>query len=443
MNTLLPCLFAGLCLSAAAAPEPAQWISAGATSTNNAVTHYRLHLPLPAKPEQFVVRVTADAVYRLFINGEPVASGPTSGDPKKWRYDRIDLAPHLRSGDNLLAAVVWYPANWNGPLCMMRTAPGFFMQGETHPGVNTGSADWKALGNPAYEPQTNKTAKGYFALGDFEQIDGRIYPWGWETAAFDDSNWLKPSPSQRASHLVPREIPMMERRQDRLVKVRKSEGATVPDAFLAGRNPVVIPPHTQAIVLLDRGELVNAYPELVLSGGKDAIVEMGYAEALFGDDNRKGDRSAIENKNWAGLFDRIIADGGSHRCYRPLWFRTYRYVQLEIRTAEAPLTLVDLYGEFTGYPFEERASFAAGDAELKRIWDVGWRTVRLCAVENFYDCPYYERLQYVGDTRIEALVSVYVSGDDRLMRKAIDLFNDSLGDEGLTASRYPSHEQHQ
>ena len=54
------------------------------------------------------------------------------------------------------------------------------------------------------------------------------------------------------------------------------------------------------------------------------------------------------------------------------------------------------------------------------------------------DCPYWERLQYVGDTRIQALVSYYVSGDDRLARNAIEQFEWSLTYDGLTYSRYPS-----
>lgn len=58
--------------------------------------------------------------------------------------------------------------------------------------------------------------------------------------------------------------------------------------------------------------------------------------------------------------------------------------------------------------------------------------------EHFFD-PYYEQLQYIGDTRIEALVSIYVSGDDRLMRKAIRQFDDSRLTNGLTQSRYPSY----
>jgi len=75
---------------------------------------------------------------------------------------------------------------------------------------------------------------------------------------------------------------------------------------------------------------------------------------------------------------------------------------------------------------------------LKEIWNVGWRTARLCANETYFDCPYYEQLQYVGDTRIQALVSLYVSGDDRLVRNALLQLNESQIYEGLTRSRYPS-----
>jgi hypothetical protein len=48
-------------------------------------------------------------------------------------------------------------------------------------------------------------------------------------------------------------------------------------------------------------------------------------------------------------------------------------------------------------------------------------------------------LQYVGDTRIQALVTYYVSGDSRLPANAIRQVNASRLPEGLTYSRYPSH----
>jgi hypothetical protein len=54
------------------------------------------------------------------------------------------------------------------------------------------------------------------------------------------------------------------------------------------------------------------------------------------------------------------------------------------------------------------------------------------------DTPYYEQLQYIGDTRIQALISYSVAGDDRLGRQALSAFNESRIPEGITRSRYPS-----
>jgi len=54
------------------------------------------------------------------------------------------------------------------------------------------------------------------------------------------------------------------------------------------------------------------------------------------------------------------------------------------------------------------------------------------------DCPYYEQLQYAGDTRIQALISLYMTGDDRLAKNAIESLNESRTPDGLTQSRYPS-----
>ncbi len=67
-----------------------------------------------------------------------------------------------------------------------------------------------------------------------------------------------------------------------------------------------------------------------------------------------------------------------------------------------------------------------------------WRGARLCAFETYFDTPYYEQLQYVGDTRIQALISLYMTGDDRLVRQAISHFDLSRIPDGITASRYPS-----
>jgi hypothetical protein len=69
---------------------------------------------------------------------------------------------------------------------------------------------------------------------------------------------------------------------------------------------------------------------------------------------------------------------------------------------------------------------------------MGWNGARIGAFDTYMDTPYYEQLQYVGDTRIQGLISLYAAGDDRLVRQAIRHFDDSRLPEGITASRYPS-----
>src|SRR6059058_2908203 len=120
-----------------------------------------------------------------------------------------------------------------------------------------------------------------------------------------------------------------------------------------------------------------------------------------------------------------------------LGWRTWRYLQVDINTADQPLHLEKLRSWFTAYPFEERARFESDDFALRQIWQIGWRTARLDAHDTYMDTPYWERMQYIGDTRIQALISYSVAGDDRLPRQAIQAFNDSRIPDGITRRSMP------
>ncbi len=159
----------------------------------------------------------------------------------------------------------------------------------------------------------------------------------------------------------------------------------------------------------------------------------------------KGNRNDIAGKLFFGPSDTYIADGAPRRTYRPLYWRTYRYIRLTIKSAAQPITIESLKGTFTGYPFERKALFAVDDPssnpELQKILNVGWRTARLCAHETYMDCPFYEQLQYAGDARIQMMISLYMTGDARLMKNGIALLNSSRTAEGATYSRAPSNLQ--
>jgi len=459
-------VLAGLALAPPSAPESvppsvrpwtAKWISVpDAPPSAYGVYHFRRRFPLGAAPATFVVHATADNRYELYANGKRVATGPARGDLFHWRYETIDLAPFLRAGENVLAAVVWNFGS-ETPEAQVTNVTGFLLQGDraAEKDADTGPG-WKCLRDEAYEmlPLNREEIRHqYYVAGPGDKLTAARYPWGWETAEFDDSAWkppvVGPAGSSRDAFdapsrwmLVPRSIPEMEEHPERLDRVRRASGVTVPAGFPRTPVPLTVPPRTSARLLLDQGHLTTAYPELVVSGGKGGSVGLKYAENLWipntGD---KGNRDEIEGKEMRGLRDLFVADGGARRLFRPLWWRTYRYVEMTVDTADEPLTVEDVRGVFTAYPFTRKQRFDAADPELSRILDVGWRTARLCAHETYMDCPYYEQLQYVGDTRIQALVSYYATGDDRLARNAIEQIDDSRTSEGATMSRFPTRLQ--
>jgi hypothetical protein len=417
----------------------AGWIAVpDAPRTEYGVYHFRKSFELTARPARFLVHVSGDNRYQLFVNGQRAAWGPARGDLFHWRYETVDLAGFLAAGRNVLAAVVWNFGE-DAPEAQITLETGFLLQGDgPAEGVADTGPSWKCARNRAYRPVviTSGAVRGYWAAGPGDRVNAADHPWGWESPAFDDSAWspaavVAPAAGREARDvhsrwmLVPRTIPMMEERAEKSLTVR--------------RGSLTNAAHSKTTVLFDQSYLTTAYPRLTVSGGKGAVVRMRYAESLFNTSPReKGNRNEIEGKEFIGNYDEFVLDGGPRRVFRPLWWRTYRYLQLEIETRGEPVTVDEITATATGFPFMRTAKFQAGVAELNRILDVGWRTARLCAHETYMDCPYYEQLQYVGDTRIQCLVSLFQTGDARLMRNAIDLLNDSRHSDGCTMSRYPT-----
>jgi hypothetical protein len=350
--------------------------------------------------------------------------------------------------------------------------------------ISTGvskSSGWQVEIEPGQHPVPRAIDGNweYMASGTGEEINAELYDWNWNSAAVSGSGWVQAASPIRESiyenvngahsadttgdnpwGLVPDELPPMEyapTEPGKVVRAYQSVAIQVPgtpdvvDGTGSPSFPVkdfpgtatLIPAGTRVHILLDRRTLTTAYPQLTVSGGKGATIRLTYAEALYDDKHQKGDRDAITfgdelMRKAIGLADIFLPDGGQHRTFEPLWWRTWRYLDLDITTGSEPLTLESLKAQFTAYPFQERATFKTGDPDLAKIWEISWRTAHLDAHETYMDTPYYEQLQYVGDTRLQALISYAVAGDDRLGRQALRAFDLSRTPEGITRSRYPS-----
>jgi len=425
------------------------------------VLRFRRFLALNAVPATYPVRVSADNRFILYVNGQRVGDGPARGDLAHWRYERFDLAPLLHTGSNLITATVW---NWGvfAPIAQISDRTAFLLESEATGPASISTPDgWQVEIEPGHRPldRSSVTYPTYFASGPGEEIDAARYDWDWNSPTDSNPAWvpaglpMRDSMSQSANRahsadvtadnnwgLAPDPLPHMEytpTSAGEVVRVN-APGEEQPGWSEFPAKPMTLPPGIHFHVLLDRKTLTTAYPILTVSGGKGATIWFTYSEALYDKQMHKGDRDDVDGRTARGLRDCFLPDGGRHRVFEPLWWRTWRYLDLDIETGAEPLQLESLTAEFTAYPFQERASFQSPDADLAKIWEISWRTARLDAHETYMDTPYYEQLQYIGDTRIQALISYAVAGDDRLARQALEAFDESRFSDGLTRSRYPS-----
>src|SRR3954469_11831875 len=108
----------------------AQWIACpDAPQRDAGIFHFRKTINLPNTPANFLVHVSADNRFILYVNGKQLGVGPASGDPFHWRYETFDLAPLLHTGDNIIGATVWN-FGIQTPVAQMSERTGFVLQGD-------------------------------------------------------------------------------------------------------------------------------------------------------------------------------------------------------------------------------------------------------------------------------------------------------------------------
>ena len=430
----------------------ADWITVPQTNpTGYGVYYFRKEIELASVPKMYSVHVSADNRYKLFVNEKLVSLGPARGDLQHWNFETVNLAPYLRAGKNIIAAQVWNEGEQRMEANIsLRT--GFILQGanEEAQTINTNST-WKCIMDSSYSP-LKVTLTTYYVAGPGEQVDMKSYISGWNKIDFADKYWKNSQvifPGMPKNYigafgspngwmLVPSAIPPMELKIESPLKLRSSIGVTAAASYPAKQTAITVPPNTTVTLVLDQTYLTNAYPTIIISDGKDATISLAYAEGLFTKFPAKENRNDIDGKKFVGRKDVLFSNGSKEQSFTSLAFRTYRYIEVVVVTKNEPLIIDDVYGTFTGYPFQFTAKLNTTNRELNTMLDIGWRTARLCAFETYTDCPYYEQLQYIGDTRIQGLVSLYNSGDDRLLLNALNQMDHSRQPEGITLSRYPS-----
>ena len=427
------------------------------------IIYFRKTLVIDIIPESFYADITADAKYKLFVNGNFVNVGPQKGDKQIWYYDTLDLIDFLKLGNNIIVVeVLTIPDRpRTGPDSFSRTGtPGLYFKSS---GNIIADSSWKWKKAPvSLKPETED---GRFAhLNIFEvalgaEFNGPVFKDG-----FDDSSWENAfsynpfvlNDVLRPDNLALRTIPLIGFEDKRFTGaecIRQSDLSMQQwDSLLQSGTPVQIPAHSREVVEISAGTETTGFLNLKMSGGAGSkfkiLTSECYAyepiEGLGGPIMpRKGDRTDSENGQLYGFTDTYhvagLGDADSPEIYEPFWFRAFRFIQLTIETGDEPLILSDLSYKYFSYPLDVKTSVKTSDTSLEKVWDICERSLRLCMHETYEDTPFYEQLQYAMDTRSQILYTYAVAADDRLARQAMDDFRRSMRYDGMISCSHPNN----
>ena len=417
-----------------------------------------------------VIDVSADERYYLTCDGAFVSRGPNRAMVENWQYNTYEL--RLEPGKHVLEAVVWRVGKL-APLAQISNGGGFVLKadGAYDAQLTTGRAAWKVGVLKGLSPMG--FSNGVWGTGVQWEMDGvGLYtssPDRWTDATVVRKAISRKGPQNwgtrtRGWMLFPSQLP--DQTEDRVhvgrvaavteaaawrtnhvytaAETNDARGAALTDFIHRRRAVYTVPAHTRLQVAWDLGRYYCAYPVLTLGPSRGARVSWAWAESTErASDRRKGSeanaRNAIVDRDLKGYGDVFVAHASRAVEFSSPWFRCGKWCRLDIQTGDEPLQLRDIALIESHYPIGFESEFSSSsDPSLGEIRRIGMRSMEMCCHEMLFDCPYYEQQMYPGDTRVQLNVLSALSRDERMIKRAIELFDLATRDDGQCPFNWPT-----
>jgi alpha-L-rhamnosidase len=431
------------------------------------------------------VHVTADQRFQFRVDGSDTGFGPDRGDVEKWPVATYELP--LRKGTHRLEALVWWlkdetlpglrtdvaaggipaGARLRPPVAQASWRGGFLLAGEGdwRQRLNTGLAAWQVEDLTPAVTAVQPMFQVYHDIGPGFHMNGAMLAAPGRARAAEVvvggiagnvHGVQRPGWRLHPTSLPEQELSPVRSGRVRAIAHQCTAGpfdesdvnageSAAWAAIFEGVGEITFPAGSARTVLWDFEDYVCGYAWLGTRGGRGANMRIDWAESLYESapgatltkDTRKGRRDEVQGKVMFGFGDEFCPCDGVVE-FPAWWWRSGRYLRVQVSTGDEPLTLTSLRILSTGYPLGEAAGFVTDDSGINRLVRQCDKTIRACAHEVWVDCPYYEQVAYVGDSRLAGLNSYALFPDDRLSRRMLELFDDSRRVNGLVAERAPA-----
>ena len=350
------------------------------------------------------ISITADDYYMLFVNGKFVTQGPSNNYHFVYNVNSVDITPFLKKGKNVIAVDTLYNGYINRIYNSADNRMGMFAEVVSNGELlfNTDES-WKYEFDKSFI-DTDITF-GY-QTQTAELRDMNLYPHGWNSPDFDDSNWKNAVIKEDDDHECVEQItPNVD-----------SKIVVAQDVKIVDKNHFI----------LDMGKELVGQLVIDVQGKKGNKIHTYFGEELNDDGSVKYDmRCNIKYEEYiilSGEVDHIVN-------YE---YKAFRYI--EIITEDDAVTPDTVRVLKRNYPVKREIDFNSNVKLLEDIWEICKNAAIIGSQECYLDCPTREKGQYLGDMMVTSLTHSYVTGDTRLFKKAlIDFAQSAFIDKGLMA----------
>ena len=375
-------------------------------------------------------RLWVDGRYILTVNGTEVARGPVRSDPRRAHYDVVDLTGSLQGGTNVLAVTARHfggPTSWWTPVPPTYSlgAGSLVLEAVVDDRWIVSDAAWSCRPGDAW---TAVPVPGDVACLPLESFDAGRHPEGWDRPGFDAVGWgpaveITPvhtgasgdtrPPSEPFGMLLP---PVRTARPWGEAHRAHPVASWTAPAGPPTDDPVrqVLADESDAALAGSGGTVVRASFDLGRIAAGSVVLEVDGASP-----GTVVDVAASEHVDGTGR----LAPLGQHAGFRyvcrgggPERFETFdvlgaRHLHASVRTGGGPLPSLDLVVQDRLRARPPGASFACADPLLERIHRTGLRTVDLCALDAYVDCPTREQRAWTGDSVVHQMVDLVANPD--------------------------------
>lgn len=374
------------------------WISDNRDIHLKPAPYFRKVFEINKKIKSARVYVAVGGLFELSINGEKI--GDHRLDPAFTRFDRRllyvthDVTAALKTGNNAIGILLgngWYnhqsTAVWNFHKAPWRARPAFCMdlriiyEDGSIATISSGN-DWKTSLSPVI----------FNSIYTGEHYDARREQPGWNTVAFDDSQWknaiLRSAPSQNIATQAMHPIRNVEE-----------------------INPESIQKINDTTFVFDMGRNISGVSQITVSGNAGTVVRLKHGERIY--ENGRVDMSNIDihyrptDESDPFQTDIFILKGAGEETFMPRFnYKGFQYVEV---TSSDPVELSknSLKAYFMHSDVPAAGNVNSSNPTIDKIW---WATNN-AYLSNLFgyptDCPQREKNGWTGDAHIAIETGLY------------------------------------